>query len=476
MKTVRPSWLILVIAACCTIAAVAAEPMKGPLRVHPSNPRYFTVDGQRAFYLTGSHTWQNLQDGGPTDPPAAFDYEAFLNFLVERNHNFFRLWAWESDWESGYYKQRYFVHPLPYLRTGPGVAVDGKPRFDVTRFDPEYFERLHNRVQAAQDCGLYVGVMLFQGFSVAKKSPRLPGNPWRGHPFHRDNNINGIDGDPNGDGQGYEVHTVDIPRITALQETYVRKVIETVGQFDNVIYEISNESHGGSTAWQYHLINFIKDCERPLEKQHPVWISFQWDGNIGPGDNQALFRSEAEAISPHHVSAQVEAYKTDPPAANGSKVILLDTDHLWGIGGDAAWVWKTFTRGMNPIFMDPYLKASPGRKSNLDPKWDGIRRAMGQTRRYAERMDLAAMTPRPNLASSKYCLANPGREYLVYLPEGKEVTVNLSGPAASFDVEWFNPATGETRKAKSVVGGGSVRLVSPLLSKDAVLYLKRSSP
>ena len=75
-----------------------------------------------------------------------------------------------------------------------------------------------------------------------------------------------------------------------------------------------------------------------------------------------------------------------------------------------------------------------------------------------------------------FCLANPGREYLIYLPEGKQVTVNLSGPAASFDVEWFNPATGETRKAKSVVGGGSVRLVSPLLSKDAVLYLKRSSP
>ena len=34
----------------------------GPLRVHPTNPRYFTADGQQAVLLTGSHTWSNLQD------------------------------------------------------------------------------------------------------------------------------------------------------------------------------------------------------------------------------------------------------------------------------------------------------------------------------------------------------------------------------------------------------------------------------
>jgi hypothetical protein len=40
----------------------------GPLRVHPTNPRYFTdgtklPDGSlKAVYLTGSHTWGNLCD------------------------------------------------------------------------------------------------------------------------------------------------------------------------------------------------------------------------------------------------------------------------------------------------------------------------------------------------------------------------------------------------------------------------------
>ena len=33
---------------------------------------------------------------------------------------------------------------------------------------------------------------------------------------------------------------------------------------------------------------------------------------------------------------------------------MTQADHLWGIGGNRAWVWKSFTRGLNPIFMDPY--------------------------------------------------------------------------------------------------------------------------
>ena len=40
------------------------------------------------------------------------------------------------------------------------------------------------------------------------------------------NNINGVDGDPNGSGTGRQVHTLDNPEVTALQERYVRKVID----------------------------------------------------------------------------------------------------------------------------------------------------------------------------------------------------------------------------------------------------------
>ena len=60
--------------------AAAKKSATGPLRVHPSNPRYLTdgttyPDGSlRAVYLTGSHTWNALQDHPDPAVASAFDY------------------------------------------------------------------------------------------------------------------------------------------------------------------------------------------------------------------------------------------------------------------------------------------------------------------------------------------------------------------------------------------------------------------
>jgi len=64
------------------------------------------------------------------------------------------------------------------------------------------------------------------------------------------------------------------------------------------------------------------------------------------------------------------------------------------------------------LTVDSHVGASP------DSYWDVIREAMGSTLTYANRMNLAVMTPQSNLSSTHYCLANPGSEYLVYQPSG----------------------------------------------------------
>ncbi|WP_146531049.1 hypothetical protein [Novipirellula artificiosorum] len=53
---------------------------------------------------------------------------------------------------------------------------------------------------------------------------------------------------------------------------------------------------------------------------------------------------------------------------------------------------------------------------------DPIRQAMGHALDWSRRVDLAAMTPHTELSSSKYCLANPGVEYLIYCPAGSKTT------------------------------------------------------
>jgi hypothetical protein len=342
------------------------RPAAGPLRVNPANPRYFIDGSGRTIYLTGSHTWNDLQDRTDTSQPE-FGYAGYLRLLARENHNFMRLWVWEQAAWAPWTTDMVKFCPLPYLRTGPGTALDGEPKFDLTRLNQKYFDRLRSRVSAARDNGIYVAMMLFQGWSVEKK-PNQPGNPWNGHPFHRENSVNGINGDLNGDGEGTEVHTLENPAITALQETYVRQVVNTVNDLDNVLWEICNEANPGSMKWQNHMVAYIKNYESTKEKQHPVGITALYPG----GNNDELLRSAADWISPSGIGG--EDYQGNPPAADGSKVIIVDTDHLWGVGGDRAWVWKTFARGLNPIYIDPL---DDPRWNSSRPIFESCRRAMG---------------------------------------------------------------------------------------------------
>lgn len=451
--------VVLLLAWVC--GAAAAESM-GPLVVCPANPRYFqnAATGE-VVLLTGSHTWASLVDMGTTDPPPAFDFDEYLDWMSDLDHNFIRLWTWELvTWDTTANRQekRHTVAPLPYARTGPGDALDGKPRFDLTKFEPEHFERLRSRVAAARERGIYVSVMLFEGWGL-----QFAAGAWEGHAFNPKNNINGIDGDANGDGKGVEVHELGNEAVTAIQEAYVRKVIETVNGFDNVLYEISNENHPPSTAWQYRMIRFIKACEATMPSRHPVGMTFQYKG----GKNDTLFNSPADWISPNPDGG----YRDDPPATDGRKVVVTDTDHLWGIGGNQTWVWKSFMRGLNPIFMDPYdgEVLGPGN----DPRWDAIRKSMGYARQFAQRMDLARTVPAGDLASTGYCLAQTPQKYLVFRAEGQGESFTVRLPSGTYTCEWFDPSKGEQVAVETVEVQGEDYEFRPPFAGDAVLLATR---
>src|SRR5690606_918656 len=103
---------------------------------------------------------------------------------------------------------------------------------------------------------------------------------------------------------------------------------DTLNDLNNVLYEISNESHGNSQQWQNHMIDVIRAYQSTKAKQHPVGMTVEWpDGN-----NAELVASNADWISPR---GDIQ----DRPPATGAKVILADTDHLCGVCADRGWVW-----------------------------------------------------------------------------------------------------------------------------------------
>ncbi|HYV96469.1 MAG TPA: DUF6298 domain-containing protein [Gemmatimonadaceae bacterium] len=435
----------------------------GPLRPSAANSRYFTDNSGSAVYLSGSHTWNDLQDATNFVPFAPFNWQGFLDFLTTNHHNFTQLWTWENTvWPDA----GSVYTPMPWARTGPGVANDGQPKFDLTQFNDAYFSRLRQRVIDAGARGIYVSVMLFQGFSI---EDRGSGNPWPANPFNAANNVNGINGDPGNDGSGEETQTLQFPAITSLQDAYVHKVVDAVNDLDNVLYEVANESHGSTAAlaWQEHVIQVVRQYEAGKSKQHPIGISALYPN----GSDADLFASAADFVSPAGSTGV-----NDTPAQTGAKVVLLDTDHICGVCGDGVWVWKSFLRGANPLFMDVFdgSYGEAGTTNPSDPKWVSARTAMGQTLSYAKRVNLLAMTPRADLSSTGYCLANPasiGAEYLAYAPAGGAITLNLSATMGSLSVEWFFPETGQTVSGGTTTGGGS-RTLTPPQGGAAVVYVR----
>jgi hypothetical protein len=456
---------VFLLGTAAAVDAPAGPPATGPLRRCETNPRYFADPSGKAVFLAGSHTWHNFQDNGhrlpdSQDPPPRFDYEAYLDLLEKYHHNFVRLWRWEAPkWTDaqppGTIK---YCQPHPWKRTGPGTAVDGKPKFDLTAFDPDYFDRLRQRIALARDRGIYVSIMLFEGWELQFT------DAWRYHPFHGPNNVNGIHADPAGRGLLYNQLREDATgqRVLKLQEAYVSKVIDTVADLDNVLYEVCNEAGASSTPWQYHMIDFIHAYESKKPKRHPVGITFMYPG----GTNRILIDSPADWISPNPGSPD-EDYKFRPSARDVGKVVVNDTDHLWGhTGGDSVWVWKSFLRGLNVLFMEELLPS---------PTWqDSARVAMGQTRELSERIDLAHVYPVPALAQTGYLLTDRSHCYVAYQDGSQgEFWVDLTGTSGAFSVEWLDTSNDRTVKAKPVEGGARRVFTTPFPG-PAVVILKRN--
>ncbi len=469
------------------------------LRQHLDNPRYFVDPNGKAVYLAGAHVWQNMQDYGPGSPPpndcgGHSCGEEEWQYLRDRGNNFTRGWHWENFKRMvGPGTANWNVAPIPFLKVGS--------KYDLTQFDPAYFAQLKERVEQARDKGLYISIMLFEGFSVQKR--RNGGeNPWLGHPFHPNNtdSLGGYNVDLDNDNGGEELHTGNFPTLVKdIQEAYVEKMIAELNEYDNILWEICNEcghavGQGGSTSdfinWMNGIAELIKGEEGTADnpKEHLVWIS-----SARGGDNADLFNGPADVVGLSGGSSSWPLH-LDPPPYDGEKIALIDSDHIRNphcitrvgeaLWCGAEWPWKMLTRGYNATLMDTVRTLHPAN----DPgpikapaaeklKVEETRRALGQTAYFANEkiVDLSSMEPHGELAQTGYCLANPSIEYVVLQPSSDDdFWVQL--PAGDYSYEWYDAIDG------TVVGSGSVHRAtsghetfSPG-AENRVLYILTDTP
>jgi hypothetical protein len=472
-------------------AGPSSDGSMGPLKVSSSNSHFFVDPSGKAVLLAGSQTWTSFQDLSQSVPIAPINFEAYVSLLASHGNTATILWRKDlptfCGWGAG---GIWHATPFPWMRTGPGAATDGLLKFDLSMLDQSYFDRLRARVLLLRQSRIYAIVQLFDGL-------QLTGNRCTndGYPLTGANNVNGIDDGYTAGSSGSASMTMTATNaITAVQDAYVKKVIDTLHDLDNVLWETSEEAPTASKDWwQGHIISLIHSYEQSTYGlSHPVGFpSTQY-----PGDDPALFASAADWVAPALAGASGIPIA---PTNNQGKVIINDSDHSYyytnfvdGSTGlvDTAkvrgFVWENFAAGASLLFMDPYVidwtsgmrndcaGAVGGVCGSEDTKYDDFRQNLGYAALLGKEMDLVAMTPQPGLSSTGYCLAkvsNASPEYMVYAPTGASFTVDLSGAPGSRTVEWIDLGASAQLPGAPVMGGAVVQFVPPDTS-GVVLHIK----
>ena len=247
------------------------------------------------------------------------------------------------------------------------------------------------------------------------------------------------------------------------------------------------------------MIDTVKRHEQAMGcDPHPIGMTMQFPVATQTKVNDPLLDSRAEWISPGYddetfadgghpmaPGSPQSHWLEDPPAADGRKVVISDTDHYAPGRGDALWAWKSFLRGHHPILMDFGIigGVNPSDPSAGGPMsyaaFEPARYAMGDTLRFAERMDLIETQPHGELTSTGYALANPGQEYLVLQPGATADPFTVGLLAGTYTVEWFGVDSRQPTGADQVTLEHDERLgfAPPFTDPEpSVLYLRRAAP
>ena len=139
--------------------------------------------------------------------------------------------------------------------------------------------------------------------------------------------------------------------------------------------------------------------------------------------------------------------------------MFLDTDHLWGVGGNVDWVWRSFMRGYQPLYMDPWGY------DHMDPLApagrEDVRRALGAACRLAAELDLAQMLPRPDIVSTGFALYDGRDTAVVYQPYEDRLCLNVGRSLEYATVEWRDLVDDGNREPGSIRPTGDAGLIDP---------------
>jgi hypothetical protein len=293
------------------------------------------------------------------------------------------------------------------------------------------------------------------------------------------NNINGI-----GSMASKSVYTLDKgAALLSVQKELVQKIVRELKAYKNLIYEICNEPYfGGVTLeWQYYIADIIKETEKDFKNPHLI--------------SQNIANNTQQIKDPHAAVSVFNFHYATPPVAVAENYHLnrVIGDNETGFKGNAdetyrmqGWLFilaggalynnldYSFT-SENEDGTYQYPATQPGGGSTA------LRQQLSFLKQFINGFEFVKMKPDLSSIKEKFgkdaqvqALAEPGRQYGVYIYGEKKADLELDLPAGSYKIEWTNTITGLKDKAKMLKhAGGQVKLLVPNYNKDIALSVKR---
>ncbi len=459
-----------------------------PISLHPDNPHYFLFRGQPTILIGSTEHYGAVLN-------LDFDFIPYLDELASHNLNVTRTF-------SGIYLEPQGAFGIvnntlapaedklicPWARSKQPGYANGGNKFDLNEWDEAYFKRLENFISEAGKRNIVVELDLFSNFYDTIQ--------WKLSPLYIDNNINQI----GNIADHKEILSLKHPEILAVQEKMVRKIIESLQEYDNLYYEVCNEPYFGDLealeAWEQHMTSVIADAEKDFRHKHliskniengsqkienpnplvsifnfhyakpPVTVDMNFGLNKVIGDNETGF----DGIEDVHYRTEAWAFLTAGGGLFNNLDYSFTVDHEDG------------------SFQVP--EKQPGGGGN------SFRLQMNILRQVFNEINFISMKPANSIipdtlmnSSTARVLAGEG-QYLIYLdktaqtgtesvdsldsPKNEVMHLTLELPASRYAVSWINTITGERSAQEIEVNQpGTVSLETPPFSEDIALLLRK---
>jgi Cellulase (glycosyl hydrolase family 5)/Family of unknown function (DUF6298) len=498
--------------------------MSMPIRIHAENSKIFEFRGKPLVLVTATEHY-----GAVMNRPFRFD--RYLADAAEKGHTLTRLFMLFRELQTAINpystcKPESPDYVAPFVRTGPGHALDGELKYDLDAFNPEFFDRLHQFVSLASQYGIIVEIVLL--------SHTYNDAVWALNPLNPNNNISGL----SPDFSWPDYLTLRDPGMVARQKAMIGKVVAELNPYDNVLYEICNEpgrlryGNGAPTVeeinqWLSALIQHVRDIEARLPSKHLIagqeaWSSEPWEQpsdlsfstldydivNIHPLPN-TVYRGRGYELGPF-MSKQLRLRELrDYGLATYAerKPLNQDEDNIaseykdtegWTIHRKRA--WTTLLTGGHYDYIDfsiwPYLETGTPASQRHIRSWIGYLSA------FVHSVDLIRARPLPGLLRAQppftldVSFVVAGEDYCIYLADERELAaaknlpanhavprgpgalirgqIALDLPDGLYEVASFDPKTGLYSPSMPLNGGANVQITLPTFVHDIVIRIRRS--